>query len=743
MLRPVLANVLFASCGLRSASAAPLSRHAARNRTALPVTALTLALGFALSCGADSSPASRENTEPSAGAPVTAKSDAKSNPNLQTVSARGSERPLPAFEGRTLTGDRISISSLIGKRLVLFFFNPEVESAAVVSRAIASVAAQRAEFNFNILGIAIGSNPVTASEFVSKMGFDFPVIDDSRGRITAKLGLRAPVVLLSVDPEGFLGELAMGSFATEAENAWTTIADQIRQKLRIPSPDDSSSTGALDQRPLAPAFDTPLLAGGGNFSLSSRKGKPLVLIFFLHSCPHCHSALNFLQAELSKMEKEKRPEVIAVSISSRAGNSVVRASLRSEGIDVDELILLSDPTEEVAGQYGVFGGVPVIYLIDDTGRIVRRIQGWEGGREQALLRMQLAQVAGSRVPMLLNPKGYTGSEVCGICHVDEYNSWRFTQHASAYDTLVTHGQERDAECVSCHVAGFGEPGGFTLEEKPHHLENVSCENCHGRGGPHLSPGFVTAHDYQSACLSCHNKEHSLGFEYASFLPRISHQAIAGLSTAERAEMLALRGKPRDVLPQSADHVGSNACRSCHSAEFDTWSQSGHGHAGETLTRASKAGDAACLACHTTGFGRPGGFPAEAALADHADLARVGCESCHGPGGDHVEPGAQRIGSIVSLGDKCDSCVILQICGRCHDDANDPGFEFEVVERIERQRHGTIEAGTGKPIGTATDEPLGDGRSAGAHHPPGFDRPTGSELAQVFSLLDSAQAERAR
>ena len=49
--------------------------------------------------------------------------------------------------------------------------------------------------------------------------------------------------------------------------------------------------------------------------------------------------------------------------------------------------------------------------------------------------------------MLLNPKGYTGADACGVCHVDEYNSWRFTNHATAYDTLVTHGKERDAECV--------------------------------------------------------------------------------------------------------------------------------------------------------------------------------------------------------------------------------------------------------------------------------------------------------
>ena len=46
------------------------------------------------------------------------------------------------------------------------------------------------------------------------------------------------------------------------------------------------------------------------------------------------------------------------------------------------------------------------------------------------------------------------------------------------------------------------------------------------------------------------------------------------------------------------------------------------------------------------------------------------------------------GTILSLGDKCDSCVILQICGSCHDEANDPGFEFEVdaEDRCDPPRH---------------------------------------------------------
>jgi len=102
---------------------------------------------------------------------------------------------------------------------------------------------------------------------------------------------------------------------------------------------------------------------------------------------------------------------------------------------------------------------------------------------------------------------------------------------------------------------------------------------------------------------------------------------------------------------------------------------------------------------------------------------VGCESCHGPGSEHVADGAQRLGTIVSLGDKCDSCVILQICGGCHDHANDPEFEFSVQEHIERQRHGTIEAGTGRPLGDSAGAATTDALRRGladalvAHAPP--------------------------
>lgn len=629
--------------------------------------------------------------------PAVAKEPAASPDHSKSKRARH-ERPLPAFSGISTDGRLISISDFIGRRLVLFFFNPEVPESKSVAQAVASVASERRDHNFEVIGIAIGSDISTTRKFAEETGLDFSVVDDSRGQITRKLQLRTPVAVLGVDAEGYVSDLSLSSFEKGDGDAWKLTADRIRQGLHMPTKHEAIP-GALDQRPLAPLFETPFLDGGEPFRLADTRGKPLVLIFFLHTCPHCHAALEFFKKHLQEIPEAKRPALIGISLNASASRAVVHSRL--DELELDFFPILIDPPGKVGEQFGVFGGVPIVYLIDREGRIVQRVQGWREGRTTALLRMQLARIAGTKIPMLLNPQGYTGNDVCGVCHTIEHESWQYTNHSAAYSTLVEHAKERDTECVGCHVVGFEKPGGFSIREHPEYLENVGCESCHGRGGPHLSPQFAKDGGYEPVCITCHNPKHSLGFEYATFLPKVSHSSVAALSAKERTQLVDSRKQPRDVLPKNASFVGSDACQSCHSSEYQTWAQSPHGHAVATLQKAGKADDANCLRCHTTGYDRSGGFPAAGNVRNHADLARVGCESCHGPGGDHVAPGANRTGTIVSLGDKCDSCVILQICGSCHDDANDPGFEFEVEEKIERQRHGTIEPGAGPGLDTTT------------------------------------------
>jgi peroxiredoxin/nitrate/TMAO reductase-like tetraheme cytochrome c subunit len=691
-----------------------------RFRTLAPA----LALAVAIACRQEpDAPAADAAAAPAATAKAAAPADpAPKDPKPAHKHVRSpQERPLPAFSGWTLDDQRFEVSNLLGQRLLLFFFNPEVKDSAVVAKTLQPIAALRSKHNFQMVGIATGSTRARAAEFAKSQGFDFPVVDDSNAAIAGKLGLRVPLALLGVDAEGYV-TFGLGQFAVDAPGAAEAIEEQIREALRLPTQADENAPGLANQPP-APGFRAPQLYAKEDFDLAAQRGRPLILTFFLHTCPHCHELLGFLKEYLPKLPEDKRPQLVGLEISGRTDS--VRQQLRTDGFDFFPVVF--DPDGKIQAAYGVFAGVPDIFLIDAEGRIVNRTSGWERAQHEPLLKMRIAKLAGAPVPMLLRSKGYSGNEVCGVCHELEHETWTYTQHASAFDTLVTHAADADPECIGCHVVGYNEPGGFKTARETPELEDVGCESCHGRGGPHLSPDFVKNGNYQTACGTCHDPTHSLGFEYASFLPRISHAANAAIlklpPDQKRERLAALGARRKDVLPTNAVYVGSEACRGCHAPEHETWSRSPHAQAVETLAAVHKQGNPDCLRCHTTGFGRPGGFPEKASPTQHPDLAAVGCESCHGPGGDHIAEGAAKIGSIVSLGDKCDSCVILQICGACHDEANDPGFEFEVKEKIEKQRHGTLEPGTGKPKGkTALESPRG----------------IEERLAAVFAGLDAAR-----
>jgi len=609
------------------------------------------------------------------------------------------ERPLPAYQGYGIDGERISVSELIGKRLLLFFFDPSAKETHTVGRAVAGVAGERIPHNFDIVGVATSGSRDTVRSFAEELGVEIPVLYDTSAGLASLLNIRAPVTLLVADANGYLVD-GSSSFVSEGENPSALVESEIREWLRLPI-EDAAAVSLLGQRPEAPLFSAARLDGGERFELAALRGRPVVLMFFLHTCPHCHHALRFFQEALAEIPEEKRPVLVGVLALNRTLG--IREELEQDELDFFPALL--DPDRSIRTAYGVLAGVPVTFLIDSDGSIVSRTEGWRARREPPLMRMRLAGLAGEQVPMLLHATGYSGNEFCNVCHERENQTWQLTNHAGAFDTLVRHGADRDTDCVGCHVVGWGEPGGFSLENPAVHLENTGCETCHGRGGGHLSekpPGDPPVEpNYEEICKSCHNQKHSLGFDYASFLPLVSHQAnleLADLPLEERRRILEQRRKPRqDLLPTFAEYTGSEACRSCHEKEFATWSQQPHAAAVAKLEAPTETENAECLRCHTTAFGKPGGFPADGRPAEHPDLAVVGCESCHGPGSDHIEPEGPKIGNIVALGDKCDSCVILQICGSCHDEANDPGFEFELLDKIELQRHGTIEAGTGEPL----------------------------------------------
>jgi len=595
--------------------------------------------------------------------------------------------PLPEFGGRTLDGKPLSTSSFPGKRLILFCFNPGIEQAAEYAKALARVAPERSRYNFAIVGVGMGLDPAKSREFATRHGLDFPIFDDSAGHIAEKLGLQSPLMLVGSDAERRVGLAVVGFEHEDAGRSAAALEASVRDYLRLPRA-GAVVDGKLEDLPMAPPFEAKRIDGGAPLRLADFAGKPVVLTFFQSGCSHCQAALGFFKTELARLPEKGRPVFVGIATDSRS--YAVEATLEEKKLDFFPALM--DPEREIATAYGAFARVPDIVMIDAAGRILYRDAGWDEKHDPDLMRMRLARLAGGKIPMLLSRNGFSGNDACATCHPAEAATWRFTEHAFAFDTLVARAAERDPKCVGCHVVGFGESGGYSLAGREGHLENVGCEDCHGRGGGHLTPrpkvdAATKAAAYRAACTKCHDATHSLGFDFETFVPKVSHSAIAALDATERAKRVADRGRPRDLLPKASAFVGSAACQSCHLKEYGVWSRSAHARSVESLRKKDKEADAKCVSCHVTGYGRPGGFPPGGSVRSQEDLARVGCESCHGPGDEHVKAGGKSPAGIVKLGDKCDSCVILQICGSCHDDANDPGFRFNVERKIEAQWHG--------------------------------------------------------
>ena len=122
------------------------------------------------------------------------------------------------------------------------------------------------------------------------------------------------------------------------------------------------------------------------------------------------------------------------------------------------------------------------------------------------------------------PKLFLGSERCGECHAKEYETWKETKHAHAFDILVEQKAEFNPECVKCHVTGFQARGGFVDAKATPELENVHCESCHGPGASHPdSPAAPYGRTGgEASCKSCHTGSRSPHFKFDSYWPKIQH-----------------------------------------------------------------------------------------------------------------------------------------------------------------------------------------------------------------------------
>lgn len=105
------------------------------------------------------------------------------------------------------------------------------------------------------------------------------------------------------------------------------------------------------------------------------------------------------------------------------------------------------------------------------------------------------------------------------------------------------------------------------------------------------------------------------------------------------------------------YVGSDTCKVCHEQEYNSFMKyAKKSKSFNSIERVKKGLTEeeirGCYFCHTTGYGRPGGF---VSLEKTPHLKNAGCEVCHGPGEFHIKSNvAKDIKRRMTLKD-CEVC----------------------------------------------------------------------------------------
>ena len=151
------------------------------------------------------------------------------------------------------------------------------------------------------------------------------------------------------------------------------------------------------------------------------------------------------------------------------------------------------------------------------------------------------------------------------------------------------------------------------------------------------------------------------------------------------------------------YKGSKQCITCHQElddSVDMWMKTKHSKAFEVLAsdEAKKLSedpqnDPKCLECHTTGYGKTGGFVKDMDDKKKEGVLGVTCESCHGPGADYSKIMMKAKMSGAYDKDAAAAAGLLtpntETCLGCHNDKN-PTFkegEFKPEEAIKTIAHG--------------------------------------------------------
>ena len=239
-----------------------------------------------------------------------------------------------------------------------------------------------------------------------------------------------------------------------------------------------------------------------------------------------------------------------------------------------------------------------------------------------------AQSAPAQAQPAARPAGYAGTDTCVVCHTDQENSLKGTQHGQAKNPRTPAAAQG---CESCHGPGQAhvddDAKGKILRFKAMKPADVNqtCLTCHNRGTHAGWEG--SGHESRNlSCSTCHSVHSPKSLE-KQLVKKTQTEVCA---TCHRTQV----AKTERAVAHMPVREGKMSCSSCHNP-----------HGSVNNVKALKAGSSvseSCTTCHTEMRGPM--------LWEHAPV-KESCATCHDPHG--------------SSNDRMLNVRMPMLCQRCH------------------------------------------------------------------------------
>lgn len=199
------------------------------------------------------------------------------------------------------------------------------------------------------------------------------------------------------------------------------------------------------------------------------------------------------------------------------------------------------------------------------------------------------------------PASFVGQAVCATCHSGPANAYANSPHGKNFHNGTT-GNTTDlisgmnGACAPCHTTGFNETGGWRSSAETPHLDNIGCEECHGRGSQHAgapSGSNITAlPQANQTCWDCHVPSYKV--LRSGPLAQVNDATFANTAPGkvnphyrQTPFLLGQGGFERPAQPSPHAQI-ENTCVTCHLNE-----NSGRYHGSTGLS----VDFVACASCH--------------------------------------------------------------------------------------------------------------------------------------------------